>query len=259
MKQKATNSMENLKSNLRILGLCLVLAASGTSMTIAQHVMRPNIVYDLEQVQNISNERNPSTGPIRNITINQICPAITSIYMVDMGFDKALVEWDNMLNFDTILFRVTPQGSPNSRIITIDGTPNPGRYFIMGLLSQTTYDIEVSSVCSNGMSTPWSTPITVNTLSPRFSSNNLQRNANRMHITPNPASVTARISFMVSAITPQQVTITSATGQEMFKSSILPNADKVEIDVNVANYPNGVYIVKVSNNTGISVERLIVQ
>jgi glucose/arabinose dehydrogenase len=78
-------------------------------------------------------------------------------------------------------------------------------------------------------------------------------------ISPNPATTIANISFMVSSISTQQVVITNTTGQEVFKQNILPDSDKVQLPVDVSQLPNGVYTVKVSNNTGISVERLIVQ
>jgi hypothetical protein len=262
MKQTATNSMDHFRRNIKALGLCLMLAAGSITASNAQSIIRP-FHNGYVKEESISNERNPSTSPIRNNPpASLICPAISSITMVDMGFDKALVEWDNTLNFETIMFRVTDMSSHGTNIITIDGSPNPGRYFIQGLNPLTSYEIEISTVCVDGTQSSWSTPITVTTLQPRFSIGNndsQQRNVNRLHVTPNPASTTTIISFLVAGRGQQNITITSTSGHEVFKTSVFPSVDKIEMHVDVSNYPTGVYIVKVSNSAGVSVERLIVQ
>ncbi len=256
MKQKATNSMDHFKRNVTTLGLCLMFVAGSISISTAQRVSN-STSYDNAPG---FNERNPSTNPIRNITVTPFCPAINSIQMVDMGFDKVLVDWTNMANFDSILFRVTNLSDHSITTISIDGNPNPGRYFIQGLTAVTTYEIEVSTICNTGIQSSWSSPITVTTLQPRlaFGNDSQQRNTNRLTINPNPASTSTIIAFLVTGHGQQNVSITSTTGQEMMKTSVFPNVDKIEMVVDVSNYPAGIYVVKVSNSSGISVERLIV-
>src|SRR5688572_10602813 len=153
MKQKSTNIMDSLfmKSfTAKVACLLFVLALTGINFTQAQRVTNSS---QTDQEQSFVNERNPGTvTPIRNNNgVNiAICPTITAINMQDMGCDKALVTWTNTMNFDSILFRVTQFGTSNVRIVTIPGTPNPGRYFIQGLLPLTTYDIEASTICVGG-------------------------------------------------------------------------------------------------------------
>ena len=246
MKQTATNSMGSFSKRVKALGLCIMLTAGSISMLNAQ-----------------TSYRNPSTTPIRNNSGSTfICPSINNLSMVDMGFDKALVEWDNTLNFETILFRVTEMGSHGTSIIPIHGTPNPGRYFIMGLTALTTYEIEISTVCANGIQSPWTAPITVTTLQPRLGIGNNEsqpQTTGKLHVSPNPASSNAIVSLPASGSGQQNITITSASGNEMLKTVVFASADKRTLNVDVSNYPTGVYFVKVSNNTGVSVERLIVQ
>ena len=261
MKLTATNRVD-FGRNVKAMGICLLFAAGIINYSNAQTSYSATGKFIKEQS---SNDRNTGTNPVRNNTpAISICPPINVLNMVDMGFDKALVSWDITQDFETIQFRVTDMSSHGSTIIPVHGTPNPGRYFIQGLTALTSYEIEVSTVCNNGLTSPWSAPLTVTTLQPRFSIGNnetetQQRNVNRLHVSPNPANTSTVISFLVAGRGQQNITITSAAGREMLKTSIFPTVDKIDLPVDVSIYPPGVYIVKVSNVAGTSVERLIVQ
>ena len=264
MKRTATNSMDYFRRNIKALGICFLLTAGIITVTNAQTVT-PATGNNTGIKESISSDRNPGTNPIRNnnnTVSNAICPTVGTVSMVDMGFDKALVSWSNTMDYETIQFRVTDMSSHGSSIIPIHGTPNPGRYFIQGLNALTTYEIEVSAICATGLQSTWTSPLSVTTLQPRIGIGNnesQQRNVNRLHVSPNPASTTTVISFLVAGRGQQNITITSASGHEVLKTSIFPNVDKIELPVDVSTYPTGVYVVKVSNVAGVSVERLIVQ
>ncbi len=258
MKKTTTNSMEDNSTATAIrknaFKLFMVLAMSGTSLTYAQKATQTEIKPVIIQP---SGEKNPVSGTVKgNVIVAPIAPTISSLQMLDMGHDKAILTWDNMSNFDSILFRYAPSGATLTRIVAISGNPNPERFYLLGLQSQTTYDIEVSTISTNGVRSSWSTPLTVTTLTeptPRLS----QGNANRIIVNPNPATTLTNVSFVTTSNMPQQVSIVSAAGRVMYSKQIIPNDDKVQMTIDVSAYPSGIYMVRVKNNNNISVERLV--
>lgn len=258
MKQTSTNRMEVYSTGQAIrknaFKLFIILAMSGTSLTYAQRVANTDINPVVIQP---SGEKNPGSGTVKgNVIVAPIAPTISSLQMLDMGHDKAILTWDNMSNFDSIIFRYAPSGASTTRIVAISGNPNPERYYLLGLQSQTTYDIEVSTVASNGVRSSWSSPLTVTTLTeptPRLS----QGNTNRLIVNPNPATTLTNISFVTTNSMPQQVSIVSSAGRVMYSRQIIPNDDKVQMTIDVTAYPPGIYMVRVNNNSNVSVERLI--
>lgn len=260
MKQTTTNRMGSNVTGKNFTNIALrlffVLALSGTSFTYAQQSLRNDL--KLTEDQPGMNERNTGAGVIKGISFTpQICPVLNSFSMLDMGFDKAILTWDNSANFDSILFRFGPTGSSTRRIVGIPGNPNPDRYFLMGLLSQTSYDIEISTICSSGGQSAWSTPITVLTLAepaPRLTNS---ANTNLLTVNPNPVATITTISFMVASRGVQHVSIISSTGRIMYSLQVVPQTDKVMLNVDLSAYPSGIYVVRVSNLSGISNERLI--
>jgi hypothetical protein len=178
--------------------------------------------------------------------------------MVDMGFDKALLTWTNTSGqFDSIVFRTTNLTSGLVRISYIPGNPNPGRYFMQGLLPHTMYEIEASTICA-GVQSGWSNLITVTTLAPRAAAGQVNIGT-RVYITPNPATTTTLISFKSQINTTQDVMITNSTGQIVYRKTMVATSEKVQLPVDVTTFPNGLYIVKLTSSLGVTTERMIVQ
>ena len=258
MKIATLNSMET-KSTLPAVGKAALMLAFATVFGATSLFAQNSAATETGSASGQSvNERNPGTsGPVRNVGQFNLCPSIGSVQMVDMGFDKVLVTWNNSANFDSIVFRTTNLHNGAMRDVYIPGNPNPGRFFIQGLLPHTTYNIEVSTYCG-GVQSVWTTPITVTTLAPRTSSPQIAL-ATRILISPNPATTWANIMFTCDPNMIQDVVITNSTGQVVFQKTMVPNIEKVQLSVNVDPFPIGMYIVKVTNNRGIATERMIVQ
>ncbi len=259
MKQTFTKGFSTPRKNFAsmTLRIFMILALSGTTLSYAQQSLQNDSKVSISQTG--INERNPGNGIKQSsIIATQICPVMTGLRMLDMGFDKAILTWDNTASFDSILFRFAPTGSGVTREVGIRGNPNPDRYFLIGLLSQTSYDIEVSTVCQFTGRSAWSAPITVLTLAeptPRLV--NSASNNNIITINPNPASTFTNISFQVSNGTMQQVSILTSTGNLVYSKTFISNTDKVQLAVDVTTFNPGIYMVRVQNASGISVERLV--
>jgi len=258
MKQTTTNSMGTSKGKgirNNAIRLFMVLAMSGTTFTYAQK----SVNADSKPIENstINSQRNPGgTTPRGNVILMPLSATISTLTMLDMGWDKAILTWDNTANFDSIIFRYAISGSPTTRTVGISGNPNPERYILTGLTSQTSYDIEVSTV-SGGVTSIWTAPITVMTQpepAPRLANNS---NTNLLTVNPSPASTLTDITFIATGGLTQNVTIMSQAGRIVYNQQITATSDKVLITVNVTNYPPGVYIVRVKNINSVSIERFI--
>jgi len=208
--------------------------------------------------------KNPiTTQPVKNLPIVvpavPICPTITTLEMVDKSYDKVMLGWNNMVMFDSIMFRYALSGTTNYRTITIPGFPNPGFYILQGLTPQTTYDFEIATLCHTGATSNWSTPLTLTTFAepaPRFSA---QRTSNSLRVHPNPATTTTTVSFSAPINSNNVIIISSASGREVYKTNEYCTSGKLQIPIDVSNINPGVYFLHVYTGTNVSVERLIVQ
>jgi hypothetical protein len=193
----------------------------------------------------------------RNITINPICPSIGTVTNVDVTHEMALIAWTQTANFDSIRIRFTPFGTTNYKTITISGTPNPGRYFLSGLNSQSSYDVSVSTYCATGSSSPWSHPVTVTTLmdpGPRF-----MNTAKNVNISPNPSEGKSSIIFYTQSKGIVNVAMYDLTGKEVLSTSILAEVGRNQYPMDLTEMHKGIYLVKISGNELNSVQRMIIQ
>ncbi len=233
----------------------MILALSGSSFTYAQQAT----TSDMKPVENQTSnaQRNPSGGTTKgNTVVAPIMPTISALIMLDMGWDKAILSWNTTAVFDSIIFRFAPTGSLITRTVGISGNPNPERYYLTGLQSQTSYDIEVSTI-SGGFQSGWSAPLTVTTFNepgPRLGGIG---NSTGLMINPNPAAATTTISFIATTGQPQVVSIVSSTGRVVYSRTIVPTTDKVLLNLDVSSYLPGIYMVRINSNTSVSVDRLI--
>ncbi len=254
------NTMRKTTTTIKLFA---ILAISATSFANAQLApsnpateLGPSKQLDAPVSRNIGGQNNP----IRNVVGAPICPSINSFGMVDMGFDKILLDWSNSSSFDSIYFRLTPSGSGSSRVVGILGNPNPGRYFIQGLLSQTTYDIEMSTKC-NGTISSWSSPITLTTLpepGPRFANNGGHNNL-QMNITPNPANDQIKIIFgAISAGINYQLRIVDQSGRVVYSTNIISILGTNVLPLNTSSLAPGIYFVGIRSDVMSSVDKLII-
>lgn len=268
MRTTATKEIKSIynffNSGKNAIKLFAILAVSTTSIANAQS-LRSNSQDAMEVSNDQFSPMEKNIGgqniPVRNVVGTPICPAINSISMVDMGSDKALVKWNNPINFDSIFFRFAPSGSNLYRIVAIPGSPNPGRYFIQGLLSQTTYDIEVSTKCGATNST-WSAPLTVTTFpepGPRFGAATNPSNVFQLSVTPNPANDLIKINFISNnAHLNYNVRISDQSGRLLFNVNMASNLGTNVLPLNISSYAPGIYFVSVTSAKSTSVQKLIV-
>lgn len=265
MKRKFTDGIGSLGSIFSIgsksIKLFAFLAFAGIGAANAQFGVYNG--HDEPMVKGLNDPalRGPGANaqPIKNITVTPICPGMFNMNMVDMGFDKVLLEWNNGFNYDSLVFRFALSGSGVFREVRIPANPNPGQYFLQGLLAQTTYDISMCSVCSGGIRSGWSNTVTITTLNepgPRYQNN--VRNSHQLSMSPNPATNATNISFYSQTDSRYQIMIVSATGKEMYKRSVDVSMGQNSIQVDLTSFAPGLYFVRLGNGSVTSIEKLMV-
>jgi Secretion system C-terminal sorting domain len=265
MKRNSTNSNASFRNMLsagaKSIKLMMVLALAGTGIANAQFGAVPGEHDPMVKGLNDPILRNPGGNnmPIRNITITPICPGIQNLNVPDMSFDAVVMEWSNAFNYDSLVFRFALSGTNNYREIRIPGNPNPGRYFLQGLVAQTSYDFSIASVCGPGNQSAWSNSVTVTTLhepAPRIQNN--QRNYNQIRLNPNPANGSTAMSFYSPIDGVYQVLIVSSTGKEVFKRQFNCSMGQNIQQIDLSNFAPGLYFVRLGNGSETSIEKLMV-
>jgi len=262
------NLRDRFQQKAKSIKLFAVMAIASTSIVNAQ-VPISNNHDEVESSKSLITpvQRNPGGigTPIRNVTINPITATITALNMVDMGHNKALVDWSNLANFDSIFFRFSVSGSGIYRIVAIAGNPNPGRYFIQGLLSQTTYDIDVATKIGANTST-WSAPLTVTTLvepGPRFGNPDgaeTPQVIKELKSSPNPATDVATIRFYSTVDNLLcNLSISTAAGKPVYKNQFYAPLGENDQPIDLSTLTPGVYVVRLTTNGFTGVIKLIVQ
>ena len=85
------------------------------------------------------------------------------------------------------------------------------------------------------------------------------RNISEMKMYPNPASEFVNITFSAENAEPGVVSVMNLVGQTIYTSNVEVNEGYNMIQVPVKNFTNGVYMVTLRTNTGISTQKLIVK
>lgn len=207
--------------------------------------------------------KNPGTGitPVKSITPAPIpfCPALSGFNMLDKSYGHIIMGWDDRVSFDSIMIKVTETGTANDRIISIPGSPNPGRFIINGLTGLTTYDIAVRTKCQTGVISNWSTPETITTFAePAPRMNNNSRSSARLYVNPNPANGHTTISFQAPAHVTHHVSIITAFGTLVFKTNVSSGDGKIQLPLDLTGFTPGVYFVQVQSGATVFSKQLIV-
>ncbi len=265
MKTTTTNRKVNMnKSNKKIsmfFTMALAITMGATSASLAQR-SETNPANADDQSTEIS-LKNPGTGltPVKSITPAPIlfCPALTGINMLDKSYGHIIMGWDERVNFDSIMVKVTETGTSNDRFIAIPGNPNPGRIIINGLTGLTTYDVSIRTKCQTGVISSWSIPETITTFAePAPRVNNNSRSSAKLFVNPNPANGHTTISFQAPAHVTHHVSIVTAFGTLIFKTNVSSGDGKIQLPLDLTGFVPGVYFVQVQSGATVFSKQLIV-
>jgi fibronectin type III domain protein len=176
-------------------------------------------------------------------TTTTACPSLGLINVIDLAFNKVLISWNQSITVDTIRIRYAPVGTTNYRIKKISGNPNPGLIWIYGLSASTTYNIWVSTVCSDGGWSLWGVPATFTTQdppTPRFAPE-----SGIIHLNAYPNPTRDRLSYVFESDDFEDyiVKVCDMSGRELISESRFANTGLTGDHLSLIGMPSGLYML----------------
>jgi hypothetical protein len=172
-----------------------------------------------------------------------VCPSIGAVSLIDVSFDKANLSWNSSIQVDTIMIRYALSGTSNYTVIKIEGDPNPGSYFIMGLEPETTYNAWVSTKCGSGSTSMWGQGITFTTFAEPVTRTNPDAGPLHLNAYPNPTKHQINYVFDSEDDKPYTVKVCDMSGRELLSESRISNEGKTGEDVQLAGFSTGMYML----------------
>lgn len=171
------------------------------------------------------------------------CPSVGPVSVIDLGFDKVNLGWNAAVSVDTLMIRIALSGTTDYKTLKIPGTPNPGSYWVTGLLAETTYDAWVSTKCSSGSTSMWGTPVTFTTLSEPVVRSAESPNMLNLNAYPNPTRLNINYAFTSKDEGEYTVKVCDMTGRELLSEVRIANEGLHGDQVSLGGLPSGLYML----------------
>ncbi|MBL0339543.1 MAG: T9SS type A sorting domain-containing protein [Bacteroidetes bacterium] len=171
------------------------------------------------------------------------CPSIGNVTVSELGFNKARLSWNASIVVDTIMVRYALSGTTDYKIVKIAG--NPGNYFVLGLLAQTTYDAWVATKCSSGSTSMWGTGVTFTTFNEPNSRNTPEAGLLHLNAYPNPTKYQIGFVFDAKEEAPYTVKVCDMAGKELLAETRVSTDGKNGDEVSLAGFASGMYMLVV--------------
>ncbi len=171
------------------------------------------------------------------------CPSLGPVALIDLGFNKAFISWNQSLNVDTIRIRYAPTGTQNYITKKISGNPNPGQIWIYGLDPSTSYDVWISTICSDGSFDLWGAPLTFTTLDPPNPRYAPESGLIHLNAYPNPAIYKLNYVFESDEDDEYVVKVCDMAGREVISQNRFANAGLTGDHLSLIGMPSGLYML----------------
>ncbi len=171
------------------------------------------------------------------------CPSIGTVTVTELGFNKARLSWNSSVQVDTVMIRIALSGTTDYKVIKIAG--NPGNYFVMGLLPQTTYDAWVATKCSSGSTSIWGAGVTFTTFIEPGSRSTPEAGQLHLNAFPNPTKYHIGFVFDSKSEAPYTVKVCDLMGRVLLAETKIATEGKNGDDVSLAGFTNGLYMLVV--------------
>lgn len=171
------------------------------------------------------------------------CPSLGPVSLIDLAFNKVKISWNPSINVQTIRIRYAEVGTTDYTHKTLPGNPNPGEAWVYGLQASTTYNIWVSTVCSDGGWALWGTPLTFTTLdepTPRYAPEGGLINLNAY---PNPTRYRLNYVFESEDEREYVVKVCDMAGRELISMNKMSNEGLTGDKVSLIGLPSGLYML----------------
>jgi len=124
-----------------------------------------------------------------------------------------------------------------------------------GLYSVSVIPLSSRNVCMNNMSKR----NFVYTASPMLGVNDIEGANGTLDIFPNPANSSVSLELKSLAQGTYNVQVLNMNGQKLYDQSVRYSVNGTRLNVPTANFPNGVYFIKVAGDNYNHTEKLLIQ
>ena len=174
-----------------------------------------------------------------------VCAVPTSVSAGNVTATGATITWQGTAATYVVNYGTQGINQGEGHLDTVQGTS----YAISGLAPQTPYDVYVSSICADGVSSDWSTVAQFTTT--QVGIDDVNANAN-ISLYPNPASHMVTISGIEGTAT---VTVIDLNGRQNGQWQV----ENGELTIDVSAMAKGAYFVRIAGESTVAVRKLVVK
>ena len=87
----------------------------------------------------------------------------------------------------------------------------------------------------------------------------VEKTFNDLAIYPNPAHDILNISFSVNELQSVKLQLTSVSGKTVYSETVKVNTGKFEKGLNLASFAQGLYMIQITTDKGISTSKVVIQ
>ncbi len=236
----------------RIVGAGSWTNAGVTSNTKTINNLIPNTNYETQVLSYCTSlGYYSSASALVSFTTDVACPIPSSLAENSVTTTQATLSWTNVSNAVSgnkyiMRYRINPSGS-----WTNSGCPTNSRY-INGLTANTSYDVQVSSVCLDGSVTPYSSTYTFSTLSMRPSEPDpivlVTAETTAFNLYPNPTKELLNIEINVLKSNTTMIKLYDMSGRLIKQISMHSQTGLQKYELNMSGISSGLYTLHVYEN-----------
>lgn len=224
-----------------------ILSANATSLLLAN--LAPATTYTVSvqaacAADDLSEWSAAVTFTTDTAVMPEICNPPAGLHVSETGSDHIVVEWENADGVSSWNVECRQLGTSSWTAVT-SATPV---CTVSGLADSTTYEIRVQALCENGISSEWSETVMATTLT-----GIAEYLADAIVLYPNPANHHLDIRTSNSELNINSLEVIDTYGRIV----AVANVDNSFVRINVSDFADGMYFVKVSIGGGYVVKTFV--
>jgi photosystem II stability/assembly factor-like uncharacterized protein len=194
-----------------------------------------------------------SSSPSLTRDFTTVCPNTTAISVSKITSIEVLVSWQAIADISSYKLEYKLADFTLWKSISDIKETN---YTLKGLVAGSNYDVRIVSNCSHVASTPTSSErFTTRTATPVSTALDIEKLS--LTISPNPVTYNVNLNINAPFQGEYDVYIFSALGHTVFKQKIGLRAGENKANISMADYPKGVYFIRVGTPLLYIVKKIV--
>ena len=234
------------------------IMTNNTSKTFSN--LNPGTVYEWEVRSHCDNNAyNVSNWVSSSFLTQTVCSKPTNPFENNITSNSATLNWDAISGSWGYRIQYLENGAAWGTKVT--DTSNVNTLDIINLTPSTTYKWRVKGICdSTGVNnSPWKQWQYFTTPSGIRSNGGNQELTNKFYIFPNPTRGIFNISFFSESLIDFNITVVDAFGKIIVKEKEYLFIGEFTKQIDLSEYPKGIYVIKIQTGDSFVSRRLVLQ